>query len=103
MQIIPISDVFSQTLSVQLAGQNCTINLYQKSTGFYCDLTVNGTLLIGGVICQNLNRIVRSAYLGFVGDLCFFDTQGTNDPTSPGLGTRYLFVYLEAADLVDVT
>jgi hypothetical protein len=45
---------------------------------------------------------VRSAYLGFVGDLCFFDTQGTEDPTSPGLGTRYLFVYLEAADLVDV-
>jgi hypothetical protein len=103
MQIIPVSDVFSQTLSVQLAGQNCKINLYQKSTGFYCDLTVNGSLLLGGVICQNLNRIVRSVYLGFVGDLCFFDTQGESDPSSPGLGTRYLFVYLEASDLVSVT
>lgn len=100
MQIIPISDTFSQTLSVQLAGQNCTINLYQKTTGFYCDLFVNGSLLIGGVICQNLNRIVRSVYLGFIGDLCFFDTQGETDPISPGLGTRYLFIYLEASDLV---
>jgi hypothetical protein len=106
MHIIPISDTFSQTLSVQLAGQNCKINLYQKSTGFYCDLFVNGSLLIGGVICQNLNRIVRSLYLGFVGDLCFVDTQGTFtlpstglDPSSPGLGTRYVFCYIEQPDL----
>jgi len=103
MQIIPISDVFSQTLSVQLAGQNCRIAIYQKSTGLYCDVYVNGAMLIGGVICQNLNRIVRSAYLGFIGDLCFFDTQGSLDPASPGLGARYLFVYLEASDLVSVS
>jgi len=106
MQIIPIADVYSQTLSVQLAGQNCAINLYQKSTGFYADLYVNGALILGGVICQNLNRIVRSLYLGFIGDLCFYDTQGTatvpstgSDPSSPGLGTRYLLLYLEASDL----
>jgi hypothetical protein len=106
MQIIPIADTFSQTISVQLAGQNCTINLYQKSTGFYCDLSVNGSLLIGGVICQNLNRIVRSLYLGFIGDLCFVDTQGSFtlpstglDPSSPGLGTRYVFCYIEQSDL----
>jgi hypothetical protein len=106
MQIIPIADTYSQTISVQLAGQNCAINLYQKSTGFYCDLYVSGSLVIGGVICQNLNRIVRSVYLGFVGDLCFCDTQGSTtapstglDPSSPGLGTRYLFLYLEASDL----
>lgn len=106
MQIIPISDTASQTISVQLAGQNCKINLYQKSTGFYCDLYLNGTPLLNGVICQNLNRIVRSLYLRFVGDLCFLDTQGSftlpsngSDPSSPGLGTRYLFCYLEASDL----
>jgi hypothetical protein len=106
MQIIPIVDTYSQTLSVQLAGQNCTINLYQKSTGLFCDLYVNGSLLIGGVICQNLNLIVRSLYLGFAGDLFFYDTQGTyaipstgSDPSSPGLGTRYLLLYLEVTDL----
>ena len=96
---IPITDNFSQTLTVQLAGQNCRINLYQKSTGFFCDLYVNDALIIGGVICENLNRIVRSIYLGFVGDLIFEDTQGTNDPSSPGLGTRYILLYLDTTDL----
>lgn len=106
MLIIPIADVPSQTLSVQLAGQNCKINLYTKTTGFYCDLYLNGSLLIGGVICQNLNRIVRDSYFGFTGDLCFLDTQGSftlpsngDDPSTPGLGTRFLFCYMEASDL----
>lgn len=106
MLIIPINDVPSQTLTIQLAGQNCKINLYQKTTGFYCDLFVDDSPVVVGVICQNLNRIVRSTYLGFIGDLNFFDTQGSatipsngRDPASPGLGTRYLFQYLEASDL----
>lgn len=106
MQIIPISDTFSQTLSVTLAGQNCRINLYQKSTGLFCDLYVSDVAIVTGVICQNLNRIVRSLYLGFIGDLCFFDTQGSVtvpstglDPSSPGLGTRYLLCYLSTVDL----
>jgi hypothetical protein len=111
MQIIPINDVVSQTLQVQLGGQACTINLYQKTytdpgsstgtviTALFCDVYVNSTLIIGGVICQNLNRIVREAYLGFVGDFCFQDTEGTSDPLSPGLGTRFLFCYLETSDV----
>jgi hypothetical protein len=99
MQIIPIADTYSQTFSVQLAGQNCTLNVYQKSTGLYIDLYVSGSLIIGGVICQNLNRIVRDLYLGFIGDLTFVDTQGANDPSSPGLGTRYVLMYLETTDL----
>lgn len=99
MQIIPIADTFSQTLTAQLANQNCSINLYQKSTGLFCDLSVNDALIIGGVICQNLNRIVRDSYLGFVGDLCFLDTQGASDPSSPGLGSRYLLCYLTASDM----
>jgi len=69
------------------------------STQIFCDLYVNNTLIIGGVVCQNLNRIVRDLYLGFIGDLIFQDTQGTSDPFSPGLGTRFQFCYLEVADL----
>ena len=99
MLIIPISDVPSQVFQVLLGGQNCRIKLYQKSTGFYCDLYVNDILIIGGVICQNLNRIVRSVYLGFVGDLAFNDLQGLSDPSYPGLGTRYELCYLELSDL----
>lgn len=99
MQTIPIADVSSQTLSVQLGGQSCSISIYLKSTGLFCNLSVANALIIGGVICQNVNRIVRDAYLGFVGDLVFVDTQGIADPTSPGLGSRYFLVYLEAADI----
>lgn len=99
MQIIPLVDTYSQTLSVTLAGQSCRIALYTKSTGLFCDLYVNDVLIIGGVICQNLNRIARSLHLGFVGDLCFLDTQGKADPASPGLGARFLLCYLETSDL----
>ncbi len=98
MQIIPIIDEPSQTLKAKLAGQNCVINLYQKSTGLFCDLYVSDALIVGGVICENLNRIVRSAYLGFTGDLMMMDTQGTDDPSTPGLGSRFLLCYLEASD-----
>ena len=100
MQIVPIQSVPSQTLSVSLSGQTCRINVYQKSTGVFLDLYVNDVLIIGGVICENKNRIVRSLYLGFIGDLAFFDTQGTDDPDYTGLGTRWLFLYLLPADII---
>lgn len=99
MLIIPIADSYAQIVSVTLAGQACTLNLYQKAIGFYCDLYVGGTLIIGGVRCLNRNRIVRNLYFGFAGDLVFTDTQGTRNPSSPGLGTRFQLVYLELSDL----
>ena len=99
MLIVPLQAVASQTVAVQLAGQNCQINVYQKSTGLYCDLYVNGSLIIGGVICQNLNNIVRDLSLGFIGDLAFIDTQGSSDPDYTGLGGRFSLAYLELSDL----
>ena len=94
MQNIPIQDIYSQTFTTLLNNQQCKINLYQKSSMLYCDLYVADVLFIGGVVCQNSNRIVRDEHLEFDGDLFFYDTQGTNDPTTPGLGTRYLFLYV---------
>lgn len=99
MQIIPVQPIASQTLTVQLAEQTCQIDVYQKSTGLFLNLAVGGVLIIGGVICENLNRIVRSLYLGFIGDLTFIDTQGSDDPVFTGLGSRFLLAYLEASDL----
>ena len=99
MMIIPISDVFSQTLQVYIGGESIQIALYQKSTGFFCDVSINEDLVLSGVMCQNKNQIIRSAYLGFPGDLAFYDLQGTLDPSSPGLGTRFVLVYLEPSDL----
>ena len=102
MQIIPVLDTYAQTFSITLAGQSCAISLYQKSTGLYCDLSLNNASVCVGVLCQNLNRIVRAAYSGFVGDLLWQDTTGSLDPSSPGLGTRYLFCYLTAADVAAI-
>lgn len=65
----------------------------------YLDLFVNGVPVVNGVVCQNLNRVVRMEYLAFIGDLMWQDTQGANDPISPGLGARFLFCYLEANDV----
>jgi hypothetical protein len=108
MLVIPTVATPSQTLTVVLAGQQTMLDLYQRSTGFFCDVYVNDVLIIGGVICQNGNRIVRDAYLGFIGDFAFYDTQatlGTNgvldgaDPTYQGLNTQFLLIYLEQSDL----
>ena len=98
MQIVPLQPLPNQTLSVTLGAQNCQINVYQKFFGVFVDLYIGADLIIGGVIAQNLNRIVRDAYLGFVGDLAFYDTQGNDDPTYASLGTRFQLLYLEAAD-----
>lgn len=99
MLIIPLTDTPAQTFSVQLGGQSCSINLYQKSTGLFLDLIVNNVAVLTGVICENLNRIVRNKYLGFLGDLMFEDMQGTSDPYySGGLGNRFLLCYLEVTD-----
>lgn len=67
------------------------------------DIYVSGTLIIGGVICQNLNRIVRDKYLGFIGDFSWIDNTGLgNDPYYTGLGTTYSLAYLSEADLIGV-
>lgn len=99
MLTVPVQPVASQTLRATLGGQACTVHLYQRSTGLFCDLSVADVLLIASVPVQNANLIVRSAYLGFVGDLAVYDTAGTDDPVYTGLGLRWLLVYVEAADL----
>lgn len=96
MQIIPLTSTASQTLTVVLNKQNCRINVYTLSTGLYLDLYLEGKRIIGAIICRNRVRIVRQAYLGFVGNLAFVDTQGNDDPIFSGLGSRFLLTYLEA-------
>ena len=99
MLSIPLQAVPSQTLAVALNGQNCQINLYTTLWGLFLDLYVNNIQIVSGVICQNNNRIVRSTYLGFVGDLLFADMQGNTDPVYTGLGARYQLLYLSPSDL----
>lgn len=99
MLVVPTKALPNQTLQVQLGTQACQIVIYQTSFGVFMNLYVSGVLIIGGVLCENLNRIVRSLYLGFSGDFVFYDTQGTDDPFYTGIGTRFLLVYLTAEEL----
>lgn len=100
MLIIPVQPTPSQTLSTTLASQATQLQINQKSTGMFINVYLNNALVLGGVICQDRNRIIRNAYFGYVGDFIFADTQGTDDPYYTGLGSRYLLIYLEQADLL---
>lgn len=99
MQTIPLTVKPSVKMTILLGGQNCQIKVYQKTTGVYLDLSVNDAPIVSGVVCRDRVALVRDTYLGFIGDLSFFDTQGVSDPSSDGFGTRYQLVYLEASDL----
>lgn len=103
-QVIPLQAVPNQTLTVPLAGQTVDLNLYTRADGLFMDVLLNGTPIVLNVICQNENRIIRDLYLGFPGDLAFYDTQTTvdgvgGDPDYTGLSGRYQLIYIEASEL----
>lgn len=100
MIVVPLKALASQTVQIQLNGQNCQLNVYQKFYGLYMDVLVNDVLVIGGVLCRNQNRIVRSAYLGFSGDFSFVDTQGNDDPDWTALGTQFQLIYFTPDEVV---
>jgi hypothetical protein len=99
--IVPLQPVPSQTTQVVLTGQSCQLNVYQAPTALFMDVYANDEPIRVGMICQNLNRIVRRIYLGFVGDFIFVDTQGTADPVYTGLGSRFYLIYLTAIEAGD--
>lgn len=100
MLIVPAQANPNQAFNVTLGGQQVQLAIYQTDYGLFIDVAVAGTPIVSGVICENLNRIVREAYSGFVGDLTWFDTTGAGtDPIYTGIGAQYQLIYLEAADL----
>lgn len=90
---IPLIATPSQTLTVTLGNQSCAISVYQRRTGLYLDLSINGAAIATGLLCRDRVRLVRAAYRAFVGELAFIDTQGANDPAYSGLGSRYVLVW----------
>lgn len=102
MQIIPIQAVPSQTLQIVLNGQPTQIYIYQKTYGVFIDISLNNEIIIAGVLCENDHLIIRNTYLGYAGDFIFDDTQGSDDPTYTGLGTRFVLYYLSPADLATI-
>ena len=99
MLVVPLQTLTNQTLQVQLNGQACTLNIFQYAYGLFASIAVGATPIVNSVICENLVRLVRDTYLGFVGDFVFVDTQGSDNPNYTELGTRWLLIYLDPADL----
>ncbi len=100
MQTVPLQQVPSQSFSVQLGGQDVNLTLRQLSTGLYMNVAVGTREIIGMVLCEDLNRIVRDLYLGFLGDFVFFDTSGDGfEPYYDELGTRFVLYYIEQSEL----
>lgn len=94
MLLVPLQPLPNQTLQVQLNNQPCTIEVVQFAYGLFMTVYVGSTLIIATVLCENFNRIVRSSYLGLVGDFVFLDMQGSDDPIYTGLGSRFQLLYL---------
>jgi hypothetical protein len=100
MLIVPLEAIPNQTVTVTLNDQVCQINVYQTVGGLFVDLYVNDTLIIGGVIGLRNNRIVRSAYLGFQGDLAFVGDESVDvEPHYTAIGTRFSLAYLATEEL----
>lgn len=99
MQTIQAQAVPNQQMQCQLGTQSVTLIIAQTTYGLFMTVEVAGETIIAGVICENLNRIVRDAYLGFSGDFVWYDTQGADDPIYTGIGTRFALIYLSPSDL----
>ena len=101
MEVVPLNPVPSQTLTVILDTQQVQLTVRTMADGnLYMDIQSNGQEVVGYVLCQNLNRIVRDTYLGLEGDFMFIDNFGLGtDPVYTLLGTRYSLLYLSPFDL----
>lgn len=92
---IPLIATPSQSLTVNLNGQQCEIKIDQKYTGgVFLSLVVDSVSVRAFAICRDRVSLVRQSYLPFVGKLAFVDTQGVSDPDYTGFGTRYQLVYI---------
>jgi hypothetical protein len=98
MLAIPIQQVPSQLSRVVLGNQNCQINIYQKSQGCFVDINSDGVDIVVGVIAKDVTPLVCREYSGFIGNLLFVDTQGNDDPSYSGFGSRWVLIYLTAEE-----
>ncbi len=103
MQVVPLQPVPNQTLQCQLNGQACTINVQQYAYSTVFSLQVSDTDIVDNVPCLNKVVLVRFAYLGFIGDFIFVDTQGSENPVYTGFGAngRFQFVYLTPDEVAE--
>ena len=83
MQTVPLQPVPSQSTKVVLGGQNCQILVYQKPQGVFVDITADDVEIIVGTIARDIAPLVSRGYTGFIGNLLFIDTQGSDSTSWP--------------------
>lgn len=98
MQSVPLQPVPSQSTKVVLGGQNCQILVYQKPQGVFVDINADGVDISVGTVARDAVPLISREYTGFIGNLIFIDTQGSDDPSYEGLGDRWTLVYLTAEE-----
>ena len=67
MQLIPLQATPNQAVTVTLNGQNCQLNVYQKSTGLFMDLYLANELVLAGMLCRNLRLMLMNLLLRVLG------------------------------------
>lgn len=108
--VVPLQAIPNQVLQVVLDNQSCVLEIYQQDYGLYMNVTLGNQLIVAGVLCLNLVKIVRGSIAaigtpGFSGDFAFFDSEASTDPDAgedpvyTGLGSRFLLLYYSEADL----
>lgn len=93
MSTIPIGPYPNQNLTVLLSEQKCQIDIKQKSTGVFVNVTIDDMLMIQGQIALDRVPILFADYRGFVGTLQFEDNQGIDNPDYLGFGDRWTLNY----------
>jgi hypothetical protein len=99
--VVPLQPVAAQILTVALANQICRMRVYYRSGhGLFMDLYLSDVIAVAGAPCLDRTKIVRDDYHGFVGDLAFIDTEGSQDPVYTDLGSRYILGYFSPSELI---
>jgi len=95
---IPVQPVPSQQLQCVMNSQNVELAIYQNNYGLFVDITSNGAVVSSCTLALNGVPLNPFSYSTFQGNLLFVDTQGVDDPTYTGLGSRFQLVYLDPAE-----
>jgi hypothetical protein len=90
---IPLSAVASQSIAVNIGGQQCVITTRLLNGLQFFSLTSGGVTICNNVLIRNAAPIINAAYTGFAGDFAAIDLQGDTDPVYTGWGTRYVLIY----------
>jgi hypothetical protein len=98
MNKLDIQPLANYSFKTTVGGQNCTVTLQQKGDDMYFTLDLPTGNIVSMVRCLNRVKLVRYAYLKFIGDFVFVDLQGNDAPNYAGLGSRWLLLYLTPAE-----